>query len=114
MPRVVAIRAWYADGARYHSSGESLERFWDELPEAGVLAVMLYEDARGPAGHPTRRLLCGRDNYFMAPGGTYGVTDDAPDRIAARHPGALIKRGRLVADAQYEAALAEAMAAKEP
>lgn len=113
MPKVVAIRAWYAGGRTYASRGIALDAFWAALPETGVLAIMLYEDKATPAGYPMRRLLSGRDRYYRA-GAIFAHTDAAEDEIRRLAPWPEIKRGDLVSDGEYEAVIRQAMAAKEP
>lgn len=41
---------------------------WGDLPEEGVLLVMVYFDEKRPDGKPYRETLQGANRYFMATG----------------------------------------------
>ena len=104
---VIAWRAWYAGGASYCSSGTS----WDELPDDGVLGVVTIFSKRAPNGARLKRMIDGRDWYWRAPGldgePIYGFSDDDPDEIRDRYPGAELKRGKWTSDPEMSRVMAE-------
>ena len=90
---IVGWRAWYTGGRVYDSASCS----WEDLPELGVLVILLYCRER----HRSRR-LSGRSLYWREPtedGFIYGH-DDAADAIlpeGAERKGWL-KRGEYVTE----------------
>src|SRR5690348_5992396 len=92
---VIGWRAWYFDGSDYTSR----EIAWYDLPADGVVAVRVYFDQQAPDGSPLSRIMLGGncDYYFCAPGPQgpiYGHSNDPPEEMEARYPGASIKRGK--------------------
>jgi len=97
---VIGWRCWYDSGSVYDSTGTS----WSELPNDGVLVVMLYRR------DGTRRVMSGNDYYWTSQhkeGVVYGQSNEYPD--PARYPGALVKRGRMAPDHVMQQADADAM-----
>ena len=106
---VVGWKAWYAGEAVYDSRTTT----WEELPNDGVVFIMLYMNtfnADGTVRH--RRQMSSNDWYFRAPAGDdfiYGHNNDTPEENARRFPGVILKRGKWVTDAEMEHDSQEAM-----
>lgn len=82
--KVIGWRAWYADGSKYDS--ETTE--WRDLPDDGVLIIVLYFDDKRPDGKPLRRINSGVDWYFKATGlkgSIYGLNNDTPEENKKRY-----------------------------
>lgn len=83
------------------------------VPDDGVLVWMLYYDRFNTSGDVRyRRIEQGSDTYFCAPGMSdvlYGHSDDKPDTVKARYPGAVVKLGKWADDATYRRVVNEAM-----
>lgn len=97
--RVIAWKAWFAGGAAYCSSGTR----WEELPSDGMLGVVtVFDERHTGTGERLRRVINGRDWYWTAPapdGETiYGYSDDDPEEIRDRYPGAVLVRGKWTSD----------------
>ena len=97
---VTRWRAWFTQGRVF--DGESFED-WQGLPGDGVLSVMLWHE------DGTRRMMQGNDFYFATPDGVYGHNDHPQAETERRYPGASVKRGMWVTDAEYVRITTEAM-----
>jgi hypothetical protein len=102
---IVGWRAWYADWSVY----DSKKMDWADLPDSGVVIVMLYYAERSSSGKRYRDVLSGADWYFRA-GTAYGTNHDShidpgqwvdPAPVLAKHPNAELKRGEWVDDVTY-------------
>lgn len=107
---VVGWKAYMVTGQVY--AGRTLAD-WRDLPDDGVLVVMLYYDKFCTQGQTRyRRILQGNDWYFIAPGvldQVYGHGNESPDEIARRYPGAVVKRGQWTDDTHYQQVVAIAL-----
>ncbi len=106
---VLGWRAWYAGGTVYDSRSTT----WANLPDDGALAFVIYFAGNIPGGvHSSlRRIMTGTDYYFLVGPDLYAQSDDAPEEITRRYPGAILKRGRWAPDYEMMAAHETAMAA---
>ena len=96
---VIGWRIWYDDG----HVADSLMDTWANLPDDGVLVIMLYRR------DGSRRVMSGNDYYWTSvhPAGVvYGQSDTAPD--LKRYPQCIVKRGRFAPDHIIQAAEADA------
>lgn len=92
--KVIGWRVWYAEGKKY----DSVSTKWKDLPDDGVLIIVLYFDGKRPDGKPLRRINSGVDWYFRAKGlkeFIYGQNNDTPEENKKRY-GAdiLLKQGK--------------------
>ncbi len=97
--RVEGWRAWYTKGRTFESTSIK----WDDLPDAGVLFVMLYMNETTVGGRRYREALYGCDHYWQE-GRAYKNED------VSRLPG--MKVGALLPDADFEAIVATAFASE--
>jgi hypothetical protein len=109
--KVIGWKVWADDGQVYSSK----EYPWEKVPGDGLLGMVVYFDEKAPDGNPLRRVAYGGncDYYFRAPGPVgpiYGHSNDDPETITTRYPGASVKRGKWTDEATMYAA-ADAMAA---
>jgi hypothetical protein len=77
---------------------------WKNIPD-GVQGVMLYENWKTGGGNDYRQFFAGRDRYFIAPsefGVIFSSSNDDPDEILSRYPGAVIREGSLLPDDVYK------------
>jgi len=106
--KVIGWRAWYADGSKYDSKTTK----WKDLPEDGVLVVVLYFDDKRPDGKLLRRINTGGDWYFKAKGlegPIYGQNNDTPEENEKRYGESIsLKRGKWSDDATMQQAEKEA------
>jgi hypothetical protein len=101
--------AWYSGNRTFHSDSTS----WEQLPNDGAIAFMLFFDAVSPEGTLMRRIMINTDHYFLAmtpEGPIYGNSNDPIDTILQRYPGAQIKLGQFISDPAYYAIEQEAWA----
>lgn len=98
-------RAFYADGSEYTSR----ESTWRELPERGLVGVVVY------LSHPYRQILDGHDWMWMEDG-AIKVRDTHPEwgRWAVRPdvPDDMLKRGEAMDDDAWEDVRARMMGAR--
>lgn len=90
---------------------------WKTIPDR-VQGVMLYENWKSTPTSDYRQEFAGLDvaNYFIAPspyGAIFGLSSDDHAVIASRYPGAVIREGTLLPDAEWKAIRAAMNAAKE-
>jgi len=81
---VIGWRVWYADGSQHNSKDTE----WEDLPDDGVLIIVLYFDEKRPDGKPLRRINSGVDWYFRAKGlrdFIYGQNNDTPEENRKRY-----------------------------
>lgn len=92
--KVIGWRAWYADGSKYDSKTTN----WRDLPDDGVLIIVLYFDDKRPDGKPLRRINSGVDWYFKArglKGSIYGLNNDTSEENKKRYgEDVLLKQGK--------------------
>lgn len=92
--KVIGWRVWYADESNYDSKNTS----WNDLPDDGVLIIVLYFDENRPDGKPLRRINSGVDWYFRARGlkdFIYGQNNDSPEENKKRYGDNIsLKRGK--------------------
>lgn len=94
--KTIGWKAWYTEGRKYDSANIA----WEDLPNDGVVLVMLYQDARGPNRLPMRRTMIGEDYYFKH-GEIYGHGVHPLEDVVERYPGASVKRGKWTTDEEY-------------
>jgi hypothetical protein len=98
---VLAWKAWYRGGQAFCSTG----REWDELPDEGVLGIVVLFDETGPGSNiPLRRMVSGSDLYWACEiDGHWTICQGAhEDRPEKRYPGAIIKRGVWTSDEEMQ------------
>jgi hypothetical protein len=93
---ILAWKAWYSGGRAFCSTGTD----WADLPDEGVLGIVVVFDEVSPAGTRLHRFVSGTDLYWMVdilghPTICQGSHDDKPER---RYPGASIKKGVWTSD----------------
>jgi hypothetical protein len=94
---VVAWKAWYHGGRAFCSTGAP----WEDLPDEGVLGVVMVFDEKSPGTDvQMRRMMAGSDLYWGCEiGGHFtlceGSHEDLPQE---RYPGASVKRGVWTSD----------------
>ena len=90
---IVSWRAWYTGGRTFHS----MTTCWKDLPEIGVLCVVIYYRTR-----PYRRSMSGSSLYWLedTPEGPVFGYDDAADAIIPDevYQKGCVKRGKWVTD----------------
>ena len=98
---VTAWKAWYTEDRQFASDiapgFDTVD--WVDLPDDGVLLVVLYMDETGGHGKPYRQILSGSDWYFTAQsenGLMYMSNNDSPEENKLRYPGCILKRGKGV------------------
>lgn len=106
--KVIGWRAWYADGSKY----DSVTIEWEDLPNDGVIVVVLYFDNK------TRRIMDGSSWYFRARHESgdfiYGENDGSPEENKKRYgESILLKRGKWTTEKIMYALQKEAMDDKE-
>lgn len=106
--KVIGWRTWYADGKKYNSK----DMRWNDLPDDGVLVIMLYFDNK------TRRIMDGSSWYFRVKdksgGFIYGENDDSPEENRKRYGESIsLKRGKWTTEKIMQDFQKEAMDAKE-
>lgn len=97
--KVIAWKVWYTGGAAFCSDAAS----WNDLPDDGVLGVVtVFDDRHTGTGARLKRSIDGRDWYWRSPGidgePIFGFSDDDPDEIRSRYPGAVLLRGKWASD----------------
>jgi hypothetical protein len=98
---VIAWKAWYRGGQAYCSTG----REWADLPDDGVLAVVVIFDESCPtSGVVLRRMISGTDLYWVCEIDGHrtfcqGAHEDFP---AKRYPSAIIKKGVWTSDEEMQ------------
>jgi hypothetical protein len=104
--KVFAWKAWYRGGQSYCSTGTD----WSELPEEGVLGIVVVFDEFSPGTEVRlRRMVSGTDLYWACElAGEFticqGSHDDKPEK---RYPGAEIKKGVWTSDDEMQRVNAE-------
>ena len=113
--RAIRWRAWVEDlgaqdGFTLHQGG--LDE-WADLPDDGIICVMIYFSQNAPSGMPLRRIAHSSDRYFMfiGPDGNWVIGDNNDDasEISRRYPTAVIKRGKWTSDALMQSIIVTAM-----
>jgi hypothetical protein len=103
----VGWRAWYVGGAVYE--GTTLQS-WRQAPEDGLLVVMVYFD-EFMGSERIRAIAQGDDCYWIQSDGSIAHNSDTPESNKQRYGRNIpLKRGMWTAVAEYEAAVAAAMA----
>ena len=98
---VIAWKAWYRGGQAYCSPGTT----WEDLPDEGVLGVMIAFDEFAPRSETRlRRQMSGSDLYWSCELlGKFtlcqGQHEDKPEK---RYPGCSIKRGAWTSDEEMQ------------
>lgn len=85
-------RAYYTDGRAFDSATHD----WVDLPDDGLLVLVIYYDRWSGDGTVQQRMtLDGDDHYFHVPGTElFGCNNDPIEEIERRFPGAVVKRGK--------------------
>lgn len=107
-PVVIGWRAWFDDGNVY----DSTEHEWAELPDDGLLGVVLFESTRAPDGQRTRQIISSYDTYFEATDRLtgarfYGGNNDPVETVEARYLDTVCKRGRWASTPTIHRVVAE-------
>ncbi|MHA2279266.1 MAG: hypothetical protein ACXAC5_00020 [Promethearchaeota archaeon] len=102
---IIGFRAWYENSQVFDSKTIT----WENLPDDGLIVVILYENKRLRSGDGHYRRICSNKNYYwiVLPNLLDVFYDD--DNPVERYPGAIVKRGKWVPYAEYEAVTKEAM-----
>ena len=102
--RILGWAAWVdtKTGTEIYSSKETE---WADLPDDGIIFIMLYKDegdgqVENLTRYTHRENMSGVDHYFMAPHSSgmpiYGSNNDSITSIKKRYPGAIIKKGKWI------------------
>lgn len=105
--KVIAWKAWYCGGMAVCST----EAEWENLPDDGMLGyVVLFNELKEDGKHH-HRISTGRDWYWKSAGmrddPIYGYSNDEPEEIRRRYPGANLKRGKWTDDPEMYRVSAE-------
>lgn len=76
--------------------------YWVSLPATDIQVVVLYENWRTKGGVQYRQMQMGNDFFFMSPtefGPVFHSSDNKD--IAEKYPGAVIKTGSLLPEAEF-------------
>lgn len=105
MKSIIGFRTWYENDKVYDSKSTT----WKELPDDGLIVVILYENKRlrSDDGY-YRRILSNKSFYWVMPDNPLDVFYD-DENPTKRYPGAIIKLGKWVDYDQYEAVTVTAM-----
>ena len=98
---VAAWKAWYRGGQAYCGT----TRDWEELPDEGVLAVVVVFDEKAPGcDFYLRRMVSGSDLYWACEiDGHWTICQGShEDKPARRYPGAIIKHGVWTSDEEMQ------------
>lgn len=102
---IIGFRVWY-EGDRVFDSKTTV---WEDLPDDGLIIVMLYENKRLKSGNGHYRRVCSNKSfYWTVPPNILDVFYDDENPVV-RYPGAIAKRGKWVPYAEYDAVIKEAM-----
>jgi hypothetical protein len=107
---LVKFRIWYSGGRTYRGS---TERQWTRLPKRGVLVLVRYQEEEYKPGFPYRNVMAAGDWYWwpferVKTAEVIGEWAEKPEGIAPE----ILKQGEMVSEAEFNAALAAAHAAK--
>lgn len=101
-PRVIGWKAYYADGNVYNSKDSK----WGDIPDDGLVALLLFQSDVDRFGRPIRVIRNGSDWYFSDGDQLFGSNSD-PDYINQyRYPQCQFKRGKWVPLDKYNELLA--------
>ena len=105
MSKIIGFRAWYENDRIFDSKNTE----WGDLPNDGLIVVMLYESRRlkGDNGHYRIR-MANSSFYWVVPPNILDVFHDDEDPTE-RYPGAIIKLGKWVPHEEYEAVVDSSM-----
>ena len=98
---ILAWKAWYSGGRAFCSTGTD----WADLPDEGVLGIVVVLDEFGPASdNRLHKFVSGSDLYWMVdllghPTICQGSHEDKPEK---RYPGAIIKKGVWTSDEEMQ------------
>ena len=102
-------KVWYGPDDVYPSHD------WAIAPDDGVQCVVVYFSDDDALGHPKRLVLSGDSFYFLAAELDHPVcSNDSPDEIHARYPGASIKRGKWLSSEDFTETMRRAHADEAP
>lgn len=101
--RVIGWRAW-VDGKKEVLIFDSKEHEWSDIPDDGILYIMLYKDYGDGLvenlNYEFKEPLSGDTHYFKAPHHSgddiYASNEESKKSIKKRYPGAEIKKGKWV------------------
>ena len=100
--RVIACKAFYADGNVYTSKDYK----WGDIPDDGVVALLLFQSDTDRFNRPIRVVRHGSDWYFSDGNQLFGSNSD-PDYInQRRYEGCSFKRGKWIGLDKYNQLLA--------
>lgn len=113
MMPVAGWRAWYADGAVYHSGVTPA----GALPADGCVGFVVYYERRTPAGDSYRDQVKARDWYVVLPCGRvvgHGTRDNGtwPDPPATAPDEPLIRSAPTLPDDQWARIYADMLEAR--
>lgn len=112
MTAVDSWRIWYTSDRQYNSVGDD----WQDLPDDGVLALVIYYDEYSADGEVQHRFVHdGEDWYFHEPGTDFfGSNQDTLEENQRRYPNCIFKRGKWVPRAEYKRVRQQAIDAEAP
>lgn len=106
---IIGWRIWYEHNRVF----ESRTFQWKDLPDDGLIIVILYENKRLKSGKGHYRRICANKSYYwIVPPNSLDVFYDDENPVE-RYPGAIVKRGKWVPYAEYEAVMQKSMEALE-
>jgi hypothetical protein len=98
---VLTWKAWYRGGQAYCATGHE----WADLPDDGVLGVVVVFDEKSPGTEvQLRRFVSGSDLYWACEiDGHFTICQGAwEDKPHKRYPGAEIKKGVWTSDEEMQ------------
>ena len=104
--RVIGWKAWYTEQRKF----DSRQTAWADLPDDGVLLLMLYFDSRDGQKRPKRMIMSGNDYYFSDGDQLFGSSNQDPDAIRERYPTCAVKQGKWTTYPDIERVNSEAIA----
>jgi hypothetical protein len=106
--QIIGWKVWYEDGQVFDAKTYE----WKNIPDDGVLLVMLYQEKRDTSGYRYRIIHQGNDYYWTTPSSGLEVFS-SNEHPGERYPGAIIKRGKWVPIVEYTQTVKKALEDRE-